>query len=203
MRASLPSLTAMIVSASRGLALAPDEVLDPHAAALLPRPLGALLAAYRERPSPALHALLRRLSLGLVDHLALRTLAIDAALAHALAPAGPARQLVLLGAGLDARAHRLPQRAALRCFEVDHPSTQAWKRARAPALETDAAPVYVAVDFALDDLGERLAASGHRQDEASAWVWEGVTMYLAPEAVDATLSRVAARSAPGSTLIAS
>src|SRR5689334_12859368 len=40
-----------------------------------------------------------------------------------------ARQLVILGAGLDTSAYR-NRRDELRVFEVDHPATQAWKRDR-------------------------------------------------------------------------
>ena len=43
------------------------------------------------------------------------------------------RQLVVLGAGLDTYAYRNPLGERLRMFEVDHPSTQAWKRERLAA----------------------------------------------------------------------
>jgi methyltransferase (TIGR00027 family) len=36
------------------------------------------------------------------------------------------RQVVVLGAGLDTFAYRHSQACGLRCFEVDHPATQAW-----------------------------------------------------------------------------
>ena len=39
------------------------------------------------------------------------------------------RQLVILGAGFDSRAHRLTAVRGCRVFEVDHPATQATKRA--------------------------------------------------------------------------
>src|SRR3954471_22268705 len=38
------------------------------------------------------------------------------------------RQVVVLGAGLDTLGYRLAHIDGLRVFEVDHPSTQAWKR---------------------------------------------------------------------------
>jgi methyltransferase (TIGR00027 family) len=44
-------------------------------------------------------------------------------------------QYVILGAGLDSFAYRRPDLATLlRVFEVDHPATQQWKRARIRAL---------------------------------------------------------------------
>jgi len=45
-------------------------------------------------------------------------------------------QYVVLGAGLDTFAYRNPHRY-LRVFEVDHPSTQAWKRERLKAQAID------------------------------------------------------------------
>src|SRR5687767_12433741 len=83
---------------------------DERAEALLPRSLARLIACGKqgERGQRLLGAL-RSTSFGMFEHLALRTRVIDDALLEGLA-AG-ARQLVLLGAGLDARAHRLPQLA--------------------------------------------------------------------------------------------
>lgn len=194
----------MIVSASRGLARGESgDVIDPFAAKLLPRALGVVLERYRGGSSAIGHTLARAVSLGLVDHLALRTLAIDAALRDALVVAGDDAQLVILGAGLDARAYRLDELAAVPVFEVDHPATQAYKLARLGALPARPRLRHVAVDFARDALDERLAATGHEARRPTVWIWEGVTPYLSQEAVRATVAHVSALSAPGSTLIAS
>src|SRR5919201_1358617 len=56
-----------------------------------------------------------------------RTRAIDDAVSEALR-AG-CEQLVLLGAGYDTRAFRLSEAGEVETFEVDHPATQARKRA--------------------------------------------------------------------------
>jgi methyltransferase (TIGR00027 family) len=134
---------------------------------------------------------------GLVDHLALRTTAIDRALTEAL-EAG-VLQVVLLGAGLDARPYRMPGLSKAVVFEVDHPSTQRMKKERCAGLKVEARElVYVSVDFARDSLDQALEGAGHRRDQPSFWIWEGVTMYLPPEATRATLEVVGARSAPGS-----
>ncbi len=110
--------------------------------------------------------------------------------------AGGARQVVILGAGLDSRAYRMPELAATTVFEVDHPVTAAYKRERIAAVigEPPAHVRYVEVDFAEEDLGERLAAAGYESGERSAIVWSGVAPYLAPEAVDATLAWIAAQA---------
>lgn len=111
------------------------------------------------------------------------------------------RSVVLLGAGLDTRAARLA-RPGVRFFEVDHPATQADKRARVAALPgypVDNA-TYVPCDFTKDDFVDQLAAAGHRPDKPTLLIWEGVTFYLEEEAVRATLRRVAERLHPRSVL---
>jgi len=133
-----------------------------------------------------------------VDMLTLRVAFIDALLNDAAAP-----QVVILGAGMDTRVWRLPVLQGARVFEVDHPATQAHKLARAaeagPPLVT---PTYVTVDFGRDDLADRLKAAGFDPTVRTAWVWEGVIMYLDDAALRTTLRAVRALSAPGSTLIA-
>lgn len=124
-----------------------------------------------------------------------RTVAIDDAVrAH------PSPQLVILGAGLDGRAWRMPELAGVSVFEVDQPASQQDKRDRAAGLP-GAAPVFVPVDFGRDRLGEALAAAGHRADQATTWIWEGVVPYLTEADVAATVTALAACSAPDSRLI--
>jgi methyltransferase (TIGR00027 family) len=171
---------------------------DAFARALVPRWLSVPLRAVER--APVLLPAARMLSVGLLDHVSLRTAAIDEALRMALA-AG-ARQLVILGAGLDARAYRLPELAGVSVFEVDHPATQAAKRERlAEAGDGGARVVFVGVDFERDALAERLASAGHDAAIATAWIWEGVTPYLDRVAIEATLGVLASRSAPSSTLL--
>ena len=124
-----------------------------------------------------------------------RTVAIDDAVRE-----HPAPQLVILGAGLDGRAWRMPELAGVTVFEVDQPATQQDKRERAASLP-GTPPVFVTVDFSRDRLGAALAAAGHRADLATTWIWEGVVPYLTKAQVTATVAALAARSAPGSRLI--
>ena len=195
MRDDQASLTATAVALAR-VAHAPTSV----SRALLP--MGAAqLAALWAAPGVGrpLRLAARLMSGGLVDHLRLRTAAIDTAVEAAIS-AG-VTQVVLLGAGLDARAHRLPGLGGVTVWEVDHPATQGEKRRRARRLKPSAAAVrYVSVDFAVDDLRERLEMAGLPADEPSVWVWEGVTMYLPAAATQATLAAIDALSAPGSVL---
>jgi O-methyltransferase involved in polyketide biosynthesis len=143
-----------------------------------------------------------------------RTIAIDEALR-----ARVTGQLVILGAGLDTRAWRLPELARTDVWEVDHPASQQDKRARLaeaaqggrgvdgssrPAFELpiNARSVrFTPVDFAVDDLGGALAAAGHDPSVPTTWLWEGVVPYLTRDDVRATLAALAVRTVRGSTLV--
>jgi methyltransferase (TIGR00027 family) len=103
------------------------------------------------------------------------------------------RQVVILGAGYDTRAARLPY-SGVRWFEVDHPDTQAAKRERLAALPgypVDAA-TYASCDFEREDPIERLLASGLSAREPTLVIWEGVVPYLTEDAVRTTAARLAA-----------
>ena len=192
MREGRPSFTAAAVAAARGVAR-----VDPLAPALVEGPLSVVMRAGRAGRGAA--AVVNVASLGLVDHIEMRTRAIDEALREAV-KAG-VTQLVILGAGLDARAWRLEELSGVRAFEVDYPSTQAYKRAQIGGRAAKAREVrFVAVDFARDSLEEALQAAGHDPQAPTFWLWEGVTPYLPIEAVRATLSAVARRSAAGSRI---
>jgi methyltransferase (TIGR00027 family) len=124
-----------------------------------------------------------------------RTVAIDDAVrAH------PSEQVVILGAGLDGRAWRMAELAGKAVFEVDQPSSQRDKRDRAADLP-GRPPRFVPVDFRRDRLDAALAAAGHRPDQATTWIWEGVVPYLTEADVAATVATIADCSAPGSRLI--
>jgi len=126
-----------------------------------------------------------------------RTVILDRALASAQAM----EQLVILGAGLDSRAWRLDSLQDTVVYEVDYPSSQAWKRERSASVPFKSKDVrFVAVDFERDQLAPRMLDAGFDPTKPTFWIWEGVTMYLAPEAVSANLGSFAALSAPGSRI---
>ena len=194
------SLTAGVVAFGRGVGVR-DATADPTAPELLAAPLGALVRATNTGLpiGRALRALARAGSFGLVDHVTLRTAAIDRAVQRSVTRG--CRQLVVLGAGLDGRAWRLDALADAAVFEVDHPATQRKKRDRVAALRPRAASVrFVGVDFERERISDRLQACGHDASRPTFWIWEGVTMYLDPAATAATLEDIARRSAAGSGL---
>lgn len=104
---------------------------------------------------------------------------------------------VLLGAGLDTFAWRHPRAGQFRIWEVDHPDTQAWKRAAlAQAGVAELANVhFVSVDLVTRGLKET-GLPGR-----ATWNWLGVTMYLPRAATRTTLRAIASRK-EGTTLIA-
>ncbi len=173
---------------------------DPPARRLLPRRHRTVIALSR---LPGVHGALvryidRRWSGGPRASAVVRTRLIDEWLAGALTAPGGARQVVLLGAGFDSRAHRAPPGATY--FEVDHPATQATKRRR---LGRAARPgvVFAPADLAADDLGAVLRAAGFDPALRTVVIWEGVTNYLDAASVDATLRGLAALCPAGSTVV--
>jgi methyltransferase (TIGR00027 family) len=111
-------------------------------------------------------------------------------------------QIVILGAGFDARAYRLQRPAMTRFFEVDQPSTSRAKRRliqeHLGALPPDVA--FVEIDFNRQEPGPALEKAGFRQQRPAFFLWEGVTNYLTANAVDATLRWIGS-SAPTSQLV--
>ncbi|MEV4159835.1 SAM-dependent methyltransferase [Nonomuraea dietziae] len=133
------------------------------------------------------------------EHFVLRTRYFDDRLGEAVR-AG-LRQVVLLAAGLDTRAYRLDWPAGTRLFEVDLPDLIAFKDrvlaehdARARCERTA-----VAADLR-DDWPASLVSAGFDPERPTAWLVEGVLMYLTPEDGAAVLKRLSELSAPGSRL---
>ncbi len=112
-------------------------------------------------------------------------------------------QYVILGAGLDSFPYRSGLASRVHVFEVDHPATQDWKRR---ALATAGIPVprgvtFVPLDLGAGSLGEQLRHYGLDASAPALVAWLGVTMYLTPDVIVATLSDVGA-IASGTELIA-
>jgi methyltransferase (TIGR00027 family) len=200
------SRTAELMAVQRGLESARPAggrlFCDPFAA-------GFVSPAWRLALFCAHIGPLRRLIERLYDHFAgpgprasavARTRLIDDLLSEKTASA---RQLVILGAGYDARAHRLRALAGCTVFEVDQPGTQQVKRARLGRFATSLVGrlIYVAVNFEHDDLVRSLLSAGYRADRGAVFLWEGVTNYLTAQAVDGTLAAIRQLASPGSSLL--
>src|SRR4051812_11072962 len=109
-----------------------------------------------------------------------------------LAEAEP-EQVLLLGAGYDSRAHRIPGMPPT--YEVDHPATQRAKRQHIPHRPH---VHYVPVDLNSESLAVALDGFPARR---TVVIWEGVTNYLTEQAVDATFRDLTTIVAQGSRII--
>jgi methyltransferase (TIGR00027 family) len=111
------------------------------------------------------------------------------------------RQAVILAAGLDTRAYRLPWPAGTLVYEVDMPEVIEFKTSTLSELgaRPTAERRTVAVDLR-DDSPAALRAAGFDPDRASAWSAEGLVVYLPPGAQDALFDNITALSAASSRL---
>ena len=97
-------------------------------------------------------------------------------------------QLVVIGAGYDGRSLRYA-RPGVGWFEVDHPDTQADKRARLRPLGIDAARVaFVGFDLRERGLARALVAAGVEPDAPAQLLCEGVAVYLEPAVLEMMLT---------------
>jgi methyltransferase (TIGR00027 family) len=183
-----PSLTAEAVTLARASETtrpADERIIDDPYAKLFLRPSGrAALAAWTATRPAA----------GLLDRtgaafIACRHRFIDDHLLVALGDG--AEQVVLLGAGYDARAYRFHEELAGRpVYEVDLAATS---RRKANIIERnrtrfpDANVRRVEIDFEKDSLNDTLAEAGFRPHARTFVVWEGVIMYLTRAAIKATV----------------
>ncbi len=182
MKTNRPSVTAAWVAAARGLSN--ELVDDPYGTRFAPR-LARFVVPRRARL-----------------YMQVRTRVIDDVLLDFVRSGGT--QIVLLGAGFDCRALRLARELShATVFEVDHPATQAKKRAVLRG-EIGAKTEYVAWNFEerpMSELAGALATRGHDPSRPTLTIWEGVTMYLTERAIDASLRAIRGYSAPGSRLV--
>jgi methyltransferase (TIGR00027 family) len=111
-------------------------------------------------------------------------------------------QVVILGAGFDCRAYRLPGIERTRVYEVDHPQTLTAKREQLRRVlgTLPSQVVFVEIDFNTQRLSDVLAGARFAATRRSVFIWEGVTNYLTAQAVATTL-RFLSTTAVGNQLI--
>ena len=115
------------------------------------------------------------------------------------AASGNIRQVVILAAGLDARAYRLPWPAGTVVYEIDQPEVIAFKTTTLAGFgaEPTADRRTVAIDLR-QDWPTALRAAGFDPDRPTAWIAEGLLGYLPPDAQDRLLDNITALSTVGS-----
>ncbi|MBA3461146.1 MAG: SAM-dependent methyltransferase [Deltaproteobacteria bacterium] len=200
MREDTPSRTAQWVAAARGLGmLLPADIRiaeDPYGIAFASTRIQKLI----EERRPSVLAQVPGFKTW-IAYMQVRTKLLDDAVRNFVDMGG--RQVVLLGAGFDCRALRMPELDGSVVFEVDHPATQEHKLSTLAKLGAQSPARYVTWDFetrAMDELPEGLADAGHDAEQPTLTIWEGVTMYLTEAAIDASLRAIADYSCPTSQL---
>ncbi|QEN12780.1 class I SAM-dependent methyltransferase [Mycolicibacterium sp. ELW1] len=111
------------------------------------------------------------------------------------------RQAVILASGLDARAYRLPWPSGTVVFEIDQPDVIAFKTQT--LAEQGAAPTCDRRPVAMDlreDWPAALRAAGFDPSLPTAWLAEGLLVYLPSEAQDRLFDTITELSAPGSAV---
>lgn len=202
--ASSVGTTATMVAAARAMAsAAPGALIDDAFAAPLVRAVGIDfftrmidgdldLSAFGDDVSP-------ERAEAMINGMAVRTRFFDdGALAST---AAGARQVVILASGLDARAYRLTWPDGTAVFELDQPDVISFKTSTLTELgaQPTATRRAIAVDLR-DDWPQALRDNGFDPSVRTAWLAEGLLIYLPPEAQDLLFDRITALSAPGSTI---
>lgn len=110
-------------------------------------------------------------------------------------------QAVILASGLDTRAYRLPWPDGTVVFEIDQPEVIEFKTRTLADLgaRPSADRRTVSIDLR-DDWPAALRAAGFDPAAPTAWIAEGLLVYLPPEAQDRLFDEITALSAPGSRL---
>jgi methyltransferase (TIGR00027 family) len=193
-------LTALAVAAGRAVETSrPDGIVDdPFARALVDAARSHVDFPTSWPADPEAASPLQQPLLLASIYIAVRTRFIDDFLQSG--PATP--QTVVLGAGLDTRAYRLPWPDGSRVFEIDHANVLDFKAgvlgrlSARPACEL----VTVATDLALPWRGPLMAA-GFDPQQPTTWIIEGLLPYLDAAAQLSVLKEVAALSAFGSRAV--
>ena len=117
------------------------------------------------------------------------------------AAAAGVRQAVILAAGLDARAYRLPWPDGTVVYEVDQPDVIEFKTRTLTDLGVE--PIAdrrpVGIDLR-EDWPKALLERGFGAGQPTAWIAEGLLIYLPPQAQDKLFDNITELSAPGSRL---
>jgi methyltransferase (TIGR00027 family) len=135
------------------------------------------------------------------NYQAVRTHFFDAYFAAAV-DAG-IRQVVILASGLDSRAFRLPWPTGTTVYEIDQPKVLEYKAETLAAhdVSPSADRRAVAIDLR-QDWPSALTDAGFDPAQPTAWLAEGLLMYLPADAQDRLFGQITELSAPGSQIAA-
>ncbi len=201
--ASSVGATATMVAAARAMATRdPRNLIDDPFAEPLVRAVGIPffvdMIDGRLDTSPFGDAGSERVQ-AMIAGMAMRTKFFDEYLTGAAA--GGIRQVVVLASGLDSRAFRLHWPPGMVVYEADQPAVIEFKTSTLAGLGAE--PIAhlrpVGIDLR-DDWPTALRNAGFDPSAPTAWLAEGLLIYLPPDAQDRLLDTITELSAPGSTL---
>lgn len=189
-----------MVAAARALEAAkPDPLaVDPYAE-VFTRAVGGSWADVLDGKAPEHPLATSEFGEPFINFQGSRTKYFDAYFASAAA-AG-VRQIVLLAAGLDSRAYRLEWPAGTTIYELDQPQVLDFKREVLSAQDAHARADRreIAIDLR-DDWQRALIDSGFDPAQPSAWIAEGLLIYLPATAQEQLFAGIDQLAAPGSWL---
>jgi len=135
----------------------------------------------------------------MIDEMAIRTKFFDD---YFVASVGAGvRQAVILASGLDSRAYRLTWPAGTVVYEIDQPQVTEFKTRTLAQIgaQPTATRRTVGIDLR-EDWPAALRAAGFDATQPTAWLAEGLLIYLPPQAQDHLFDLITAQSARGSTV---
>ncbi len=201
--ASSVGATATLVAAARALASkSEDAVIDDPFAAPLVRAVGLDFFTNLLDGKLDLSQIPGRSpeqAQSMIDSMAVRTKFFDDYLMAATASG--VRQAVILASGLDARAYRLAWPDGTVVYEIDQPDVIAFKSQTLADLGATPTATRRTVSIDLrEDWPTALQAAGFDASQPTAWLVEGLLIYLPPDAQDRLFDLITGQSAAGSTV---
>lgn len=189
------SYTSHIVAAKRAIEQErPDRLFDdPFAALLAATEIPVLLERWQRTGKD-----MNYLKAVRTRFVAVRTRIFDD---FVLAANRKASQVVILGAGLDARAYRLVWTSNTHLYEVDRPEVLQHKESVLRGVSAQCQRQSIAADLS-EDWNITLLKQGYCPNQPSIWLLEGVLMYLSEVEVHRLLQIISALTASGSYLAA-
>jgi methyltransferase (TIGR00027 family) len=200
--------TAVMVAAARAVETErPDPLIrDPYAKILVTNAGAGVL--WEAMLDPGIAAKVEALDSESAAHLehmrgyqAVRTNFFDTYFNDAVADG--IRQVVILASGLDSRAYRLDWPAGTTVFEIDQPQVLAYKSTTlaehgvTPSADRREVPIDLRQDWPA-----ALRAAGFDPTARTAWLAEGLLMYLPAEAQDRLFTQIGDLSPAGSRVSA-
>lgn len=203
--ASSVGTTAVMVAAARAAetASAAPLITDPYARMLVERAGGGVWGLMMDEDWVARAVDIDPEGAAIFAHMgsyqAVRTRFFDDFFAAAWA--GGIRQVVILASGLDSRAYRLDWPSGTTVYEIDQPKVLEYKQSvlSEHGVQPRADRREVAVDLR-HDWPKALREAGFDASTPTAWLAEGLLMYLPADAQDQLFAQITGLSAPGSRI---